>query len=361
MSFHPLQWTICVLAFFAGTVSAAAQTSRELYFPSTDSTWESVTPESLGWNVAALEDACRFVENTNGKSFLILQNGRIAVERYWTEAGVRHSQYIMSSGKSITAFLVGIAVEQKKLQLDQAASEFLGVGWSKATPAQERAIQIRHLLQMTSGLNPQLEYEGPPGTIWRYNTDAYQQLHPLLEKAVGISMQEFSKRTLFEPMRMENSMFRFHSFVMNARDMGRFGLMIAGQGAWDDRAIMQDRKFFDAMLNSSQTLNQAYGYLWWLNGRESFRAVGVQRAAQRSLQPGPLVPAAPKDMVCANGRGGQRIFVVPSLGLVVVRLGENPAVRLGGLQAAEPDGTQSKFDQQLWEKLMAAIQPNPER
>lgn len=63
---------ICVLALFAGTVSAAAQTSRKLDFPSTDSTWESVTPESLDWNVAALEDACRFVENTNGKSFLIL-------------------------------------------------------------------------------------------------------------------------------------------------------------------------------------------------------------------------------------------------------------------------------------------------
>jgi CubicO group peptidase (beta-lactamase class C family) len=361
MSIHPLQWTICVLAFFAGTVSAAAQTSRELHFPSTDSTWESVTPESLGWNVAALEDACRFVENTNGKSFLILQNGRIAVERYWTEAGVRHSQYIMSSGKSITAFLVGIAVEQKKLQLDQPASEFLGVGWSKATPAQERAIQIRHLLQMTSGLNPQLEYEGPPGTIWRYNTDAYQQLHPLLEKAVGTSMQEFSKRTLFEPMGMANSMFRFHSFVMNARDMGRFGLVIQAQGTWDGRPIMQDREFFDAMLNSSQTLNRAYGYLWWLNGRESFRVVGAQRAAQRGPRPGPLVPAAPQDMVSANGRGGQRIYVVPSLGLVVVRLGENPAVRLRGVQAAEADGTQSKFDNQLWEKLMAAIQPNPGR
>jgi hypothetical protein len=68
---------ICVLALFAGTVSAAAQTSRKLDFPSTDSTWESVTPESLDWNVAALEDACRFVENTNGKSFLMLQDGPV--------------------------------------------------------------------------------------------------------------------------------------------------------------------------------------------------------------------------------------------------------------------------------------------
>jgi hypothetical protein len=53
--------------------------------------------------------------------------------------------------------------------------------------------------------------------------------------------------------------------------------------------------------------------------------------------------------------------VVPSLGLVVVRLGENPSVRLRGVQAVEADGTQSKFDNQLREKLMAAIQPNPGR
>jgi hypothetical protein len=112
--------------------------------------------------------------------------------------------------------------------------------------------------------------------------------------------------------------------------------MIQGQGAWDGRPIMQDREFFDAMLNSSQTLNRAYGYLWLLNGRESFRVVGAQRAAQRSALPSPLVPAAPQDMVSANGGGGQRIYVVPSPGLVV-RLGKNPAVRLRGVQAAEAD------------------------
>lgn len=67
---------ICVPALIAGSLAAAAQTSRELYFPSTDGTWETVTPESLDWNVAALEDACGFVEHTNGNSLLILQDGR---------------------------------------------------------------------------------------------------------------------------------------------------------------------------------------------------------------------------------------------------------------------------------------------
>jgi hypothetical protein len=81
---------------------------------------------------------------------------------------------------------------------------------------------------------------------------------------------------------------------------------------------------------------------------------------QRGILPGALVPNAPKDMVSANGRGGQRIFVVPSLGLVVVRLGENPALGVRGVPAAEADGTQGKFDNQLWKKLMVAIQPKSE-
>ncbi len=138
---------------------------------------------------------------------------------------------------------------------------------------------------------------------------------------------------------------------MNARDMGRFGLMILAKGNWNGQPIMKDQAFLDAMLDSSQQLNQSYGYLWWLNGKESFRTVGQQRQAL----PGPLVPDAPKDMVCANGKGGQRIYVVPSLGLVVVRLGDNPVDVLATLRNLNSDGTQSKFDNQLWGKLMLAL------
>jgi len=237
------------------------------------------------------------------------------------------------------------------LKLEQPVSDFLGSGWSSASKAQEKAIRIEHLLQMTSGLNAKLEYEGPPGLIWKYNTEAYQHLHPLLEKAVGSTVQEFSRKVLFEPMGMTNSMFRYHSFVMNARDMGRFGLMILAKGSWNGQPIMKDRAYFDSMLDSSQSLNRSYGYLWWLNGKESFRTVGPQRGTLL----GPLVPDAPKDMVSANGKGGQRIFVVPSLGLVVVRLGDNPLDGLQALRTLDSDGTQTKFDNQLWGKLMLAM------
>ena len=326
-------------------------TAQDLYFPTADKDWEITSPEALGWDLKALESLFEYVEQTNAKSFLILKDGKIVAERYWTPDGAAHAQYIMSSGKSITAFLIGIAREQGKLKLEQPASDFLGPGWSRATNAQEEAIWIEHILEMTSGLNGRMAYEGKPGSIWKYNTEVYQQLHPLVEKAVGSTMQEFSRKVLFEPLGMRNSRFRYHSFVMNARDMGRFGLMILAKGNWNGQPIMKDRAFFGAMLNSSQQLNQSYGYLWWLNGKESFRTVRQQRQAL----PGPLVPDAPKDMVCANGKGGQRIYIVPSLGLVVVRLGDNPVDGLAAARNLSADGTQSKFDNQLWGKLMLAL------
>ena len=326
-------------------------TAQELYFPGTDGDWETRSPESLGWDLKALDAVLEYVKESNGKSFLILKDGRIVAERYWTPRGAAHTQYIMSSGKSMTAFLVGIAREQGELKLEQPAIDFLGAGWSRASDVQEKAIRIEHMLDMTSGLNARMAYEGEPGSIWKYNTEVYQQLHPLLERAVGSTMQEFSRKVLFEPMGMRNSQFRYHSFVMNARDMGRFGLMILAKGNWNGQPIMKDRTYFDAMLDSSQQLNESYGYLWWLNGKESFRTVGRQRKAL----PGPLVPDAPKDMICANGKGGQRIYVVPSLGLVVVRLGDNPADGLQAVRSLGSDGTQSKFDNQLWGKLMLAL------
>lgn len=339
---------LLVLGLLSWSVSCFAQ---ELYFPAGDKDWEKTTPESLGWEVNALEEVFEYVKESNGKSFLILKDGKIVVERYWTPDGANHSQYIMSSGKSITAFLVGIAHEQGKVKLDRPVSDVLGSGWSRASETQEKAIRIEHVLQMTSGLNAKLEYEGPPGTIWKYNTEVYQQLHPLLEKAVGSTMQEFSKKVLFEPMGMTNSKFRYHSFVMNARDMGRFGLMILANGTWNGQTIMKDHAYFVSMLDSSQSLNLSYGYLWWLNGKESFRTVGRQRGTIS----GPLLPEAPKDMVSANGKGGQRIYVVPSLGLVVVRLGDNPVDGFQALRNLNSDGTQSKFDDQLWGKLLLAM------
>ena len=82
---------------------------------------------------------------------------------------------------------------------------------------------------------------------------------------------------------------------------------------------MRDSVYFKDMINTSQNLNPAYGYLWWLNGKASFLLPQTQ-----FVFPGPLFPDAPSDMFAALGKNGQIINVVPSLGIVLVRMGNNP-------------------------------------
>ncbi len=107
------------------------------------------------------------------------------------------------------------------------------------------------------------------------------------------------------------------------------------------------------MIDSSQELNPSYGYLWWLNGKASHVSVG-RRGTVRN---GPLIPTAPPDLICANGKGGQHIYIVPSQNLVIVRLGDTPELAGRGVQAESAGGSSASFNTQLWEILMLAVHP----
>jgi len=89
-------------------------------------------------------------------------------------------------------------------------------------------------------------------------------------------------------------------------------------------------KYLKAATTTSQELNPYYGYLWWVNGNA------------KAPEHAPRIATAPKDMFSANGALNRRCFVVPSLQLVVTRLGDQPTVKRNG------------FDRQLWKLIMAA-------
>ena len=77
--------------------------------------------------------------------------------------------------------------------------------------------------------------------------------------------------------------------------------------------------YYDVMVNTSQNLNLSYGYLMWLNGKASAMEPGLQTVVNQFL-----TPSAPADMFAAMGKNGQLINVVPSQGLVVIRMGDAP-------------------------------------
>jgi hypothetical protein len=100
--------------------------------------------------------------------------------------------------------------------------------------------------------------------------------------------------------------------------MARFGLLTLNKGIWQSDTVLKDTSYYRAMTNTSQNINKSYGYLWWLNGKPSFMLPQSQLVI-----PFKFIPSAPDDMFCAMGKNDQRIYVVPSQNIVVVRVGES--------------------------------------
>ena len=108
-------------------------------------------------------------------------------------------------------------------------------------------------------------------------------------------------------------------YFSTARSMAKYGLLLQAKGVWDGQPVINDTSYFNAMVNSSQDINVSYGYLTWLNGKETYMLPQSQ-----FVFPGSLCPDAADDMFAAMGKNGQLINVVPSKGLVVVRMGDAP-------------------------------------
>jgi CubicO group peptidase (beta-lactamase class C family) len=166
-------------------------------------------------------------------------------------------------------------------------------------------------------------------------------LHNVLANASGLTFNQYAKQKLFDKIGMLQSFWFDGVMYCTTREAARFGSLILKKGKWDGVTILQDSNYYASMINSSQTLNNSYGYLWWLNGKSSFMVPTLQ-----NVFPGSLAPNAPGDMIMALGKDDKKIYVVPSLNLVVVRLGD---------AAGTPTLGPSSFDNEFWGKLKLAI------
>ena len=108
-------------------------------------------------------------------------------------------------------------------------------------------------------------------------------------------------------------------YFSTARSMARFGLLILNKGSWNDIPVLSDQQYYNEMVNTSQNINESYGYLWWLNGKNGFMVPQSQIKF-----PGRLFQSAPADMFSALGKNGQFVNVIPSQNMVWIRMGDNP-------------------------------------
>lgn len=329
-----------------------------LYFPPiTGNEWETTSTSSLDWDDTALEDLYAYLEEKNTKGFMILKDGRIVAERYFNGHNVNTTWAWFSAVKSLTATAVGVAQEEGFMDINNKTSDYLGNNWSLLTPQQQDLITVKHHLSMTTGLQNTpgnfiawtctaplcMQYNAEAGTKWQYHQGAFTQLQNMLSQSTGLNFKTYIKTRISDQIGITGTweeLFGANIFLTNTRGMARFGLLMLNKGTWDENLIVSE-SYYNEMTNTSQNLNKSYGYLWWLNGKESFMTPSVQ-----NVNNGNLIPNAPSDMIAALGAQDQKIYIVPSQNLVVVRSGN-----AAGLEELASSG----FDNVLWEKINAVI------
>ena len=346
VSFLRLRNAVVALIFLANT-TINAQTP--LYFPPiVGSTWETTSPQTLGWCAAKIDSFYAFLGSRDTKAFIVLKDGRLVLEKYYGTFTQDSAWYWASAGKTLTAFLAGIAQQDGLLNINDSTSKYMGVGWTSLPSAKERLITVRHNLTMTTGLDDGVPddncvlpscfiYKADAGTRWAYHNAAYYMVQNVIEKVSGLTMNQYTNQKLLAKTGI-TGLWANNIFFSKPRSMARFGLLLLNKGKWNQDVILSDTAYFRAMTNTSQNLNKSYGYLTWLNGKGAFMLPGTQIVGQTNL-----VPSAPADMYCALGKNDQKIYVVPSQNLVVVRMGNNAGnTTFNAL---------SNFDNEIWQRL----------
>ena len=328
-------------------------TTESTYFPSINSdVWETKSINDLNWNTNELQPLLDYLEEKNSKSFIILHDGKLVVEHYMNDHSSIKSWYWASAGKTLTTATAGIAQDQSFLDINTKASDYLGIGWTSLTLEKENLISTKNLLSMSSGLDDSLgddvtpenlQYIADANSRWAYH-NVYVKTQDVVAAATSQNWDTYFSENLKDKIGMSGQWISLNNLSVywsNTRSMARFGLLMYANRTWGETQIISEA-FLNEAINTSQNINEAYGYLWWLNGKSSYHLPQSQLEFN-----GKLIPNAPDDMYAALGKNDQKIYIVPSKKLVIVRMGN----------AADSENfALSSFDNELWAKINALIE-----
>lgn len=311
--------------------------------------WETTTPAKAGFRAARLEDIAADAKATDSTCLAVVRDGRLVADWNWGTPRTTPRE-VFSVTKSITSALVGIALRDGDLSLDDPVADYVP-SWRGTDSA---AVTVRNLLSNDSGRFWSLDsdyvqltqaadrtsyavglgQQFAPGTVWAYNNAAIQVLDRVLRKATGVPTHEYAADRLFGPLRMShtrmttNATGRSTNTYFGAQttclDLARFAQLFLRHGKAGGKRIL-DRSYVAASTGRSSTeLNAGYGYLWWVNRSGLLRgATDAVDAQGQPLEPhvGRLVPDADPTLFSAIGLGGQVAMVDRTSGTIVVRIG----------------------------------------
>jgi CubicO group peptidase (beta-lactamase class C family) len=264
---------------------------------------------------------------------VVMRDGRIVAERYYNGERADALHDIRSAGKSVTALLMGIAIDRHKLRgVDDRVADC----WPEARGSAIGDVAIRDVLTMRSGLaafdedpaSPGNEDKldaapdplgfllkvpraDPPGSRYRYNSATAYTAGIVVAKATGQTMADFARRSLFTPLGIRDWNWASDAagytkgqgnLSLTTRAFATIGEMVRGAGHYRGRRIVSASWIHEALtpkitISSGDPYADGYGYFWYSK---------VQQ-----------VDGKPVSVSFASGNGGNKIYVVPSRHLVV--------------------------------------------
>jgi CubicO group peptidase (beta-lactamase class C family) len=344
--------------------------------------WSVAAPEAHGLDGRDLALAAEYARENDSHCLVVARHGEIVGEWYFGSTEVDTPVKSWSVGKSYAATVTGLALDQGYLgDVRDAVSSYV----PQWTGLGRDDITIHHLMSMTSGLAFDLVADNlgmvmaddmtrrairngaprRPGYAWEYNNHTVQMIEPVLENAVGLPPDEFAQAELFEPLGMNAVWDRdsagnpamYMNVIASCRDHARLGQLYLRRGCWDGQELLSE-EFVIQATSPSSAFNQGYGYWWWLNGQEPLLDSVTFQDKGHTMH-----PFAPDDAFCAIGLGNQMVEVIPSLDMVIVRMGPAPHENLRLWLTDRPrimadlqsDGEQRVHNGVL-ERVLAAVQ-----
>jgi CubicO group peptidase (beta-lactamase class C family) len=274
---------------------------------------------------------------------LVYHGGKLVIEEYFYGYDRERIHQMRSASKSIVSALVGIAIDRRALDGDgELVTKHLPYErYANPDPRKDR-LTLRDLLTMRSGLgcddwdggspgNESRVYQSEdwvkyvldlpmvesPGTKGRYCSGNVLVAGRIVERATGKPLLAFAQENLFTPLGIRARDVRwdftltssnaatFAQLYLRPRDMLKLGVLFHQKGSWGGRQVISREWVARSTARWSTVGDQGYGYFWWHQWVDASTPDGPRRV----------------DMVVATGNGGQKIYLVPSLDLVVVLTG----------------------------------------
>ncbi len=297
-----------------------------------------------------INEAIAFGASNGTHALLVWHDDGIALEHYYPGYDANTRTPTQSMHKSVVALLLGIAIEQGHIgSVDDSASLYL-TEWA----ADERAkITLKHMLRQTSGLRfssvgfktiigflrmmigPDVTaetlyqpLEAEPGTRFDYNTAIPQNMGLLIQRATGMPYAAYLSSALWQPLGATDALVHLDSedkgmprtgccLDATARSWLRIGLLHLNGGRINGRQIVPE-DWVRAIAEPGEH-NSNYGYFTWLGNEYEPKRLYNRKSSTGVIHSEPF--AAP-DVIYFDGFGGQRVYIIPSRRLVIVRTGD---------------------------------------